>query len=57
MAKMKKSYENPQIRKVIFFNLADIITLSGGGSGGGTSGGGTIVPPISNGGDFKGDGY
>ena len=51
--KEKNLYQKPEIVTVNRFDTVDIITTSVEGSGGA----GTVVPPITNGGDYKGDNY
>lgn len=53
--KKKIVYQKAEITVVSFLDRVDIITTSGAGEN--LGGGGTVVPPISNGGDYKGDDY
>ena len=55
--KKKIVYQKAEITVVSFLDRVDIITTSGGNAGENLGGGGTVVPPISNGGDYKGDNY
>ena len=51
--KKKGLYQKPELTTVSFLASVDVITASNDSEGGV----GTVVPPISNGGDYKGDNY